>query len=126
MKTKKVILGLLVIAAMCFLTACSGKKDATFSGSKTGDSDRFDISFDILNTTYTHDFEMEQGEKIHVHIEKKAGTIRVTVLDNQEILLYDGNGEVASDFNVEIPENGTYTVSVSGQKAEGRVTFTRE
>lgn len=126
MKRIKFSLVLCIIAAVCMLGACTSSKSATFNGSKTGDENHFDISFDILNTTYTHDFEMKQGENILVHVEKESGEIKVVIQEGQEEPIYEGNGNVTSDFSVAIPKDGTYTVSVTGKEAKGQVIFNRE
>jgi len=70
---KRLLSSLLVILFLCVLCACTESKNSTFNGSKTGDSNHYDISFDILNTTYTHELSMKTGESILVHIEKKIG-----------------------------------------------------
>lgn len=123
---KKCIVALCAILLVFMLASCGSIDSATFSGSKTGDENHYDISFGILNTTYTHDLVMAQGERIRVHVEKESGTITVKIQKGQETPVYEGNGEVATDFSVTIPEDGTYTVSVTGKKAKGHVTFQRQ
>lgn len=123
---KKHITALCAILLVFMLGSCGSIDSATFSGSKTGDENHYDISFGILNTTYTHDLVMTQGERIRVHVEKESGTITVKIQKGQETPVYEGNGEVATDFSVTIPEDGTYTVSVTGKKAKGHVTFQRQ
>lgn len=123
---KKFIFTLFSIVMFFLVSACAGLNDSTFSGSKTGDDNHYDITFDILNTTFSHELNMEQGERIHVQIEKKSGDIKVMIQKNQENPIYEGNGDVATDFYVSIEEAGTYTVSVTGKKAKGRVIFSRE
>lgn len=124
MKRMYLIIAMCVMCA-CMLSACN-LKQASFNGSKTGDENHFDISFDVLNTTYTHTFELEHGEKLLVHVEKKSGDIKLMIQDEQQNIVYEGNGDVTTDFSVGIPQDGTYTVSVTGKKAKGHVTFTRE
>lgn len=123
---KKCIAALCAILLVFMLASCGSIDDASFSGSKTGDENHYDISFDILNTTFTHDLIMTQGESIRVHIAKKSGNITVKIQKGQDIPVYEGNGDVATDFSVTIPEGGTYTVSVTGKKAKGHVTFQRQ
>ena len=40
--------------------------------------------------------------------------------------IYEGNGDVTTDFSVNILEDGVYTVAVTGNNAKGRITFYRE
>lgn len=123
---KRLLSSLLVILFLCVLCACTESKNSTFNGSKTGDSNHYDISFDILNTTYTHELSMKTGESILVHIEKKSGDIKVEIFDSQNVSIYEGNGEVLSDFSVGIAEDGIYTVSVTGKEAKGHASFERK
>lgn len=132
---KKYALILCALLATLMLCACNNSKkpvnvcgnaiSGNFSGSKTGDADHFEIDFDVLNTTYTHDFDMTQGESILVHVEKESGNVKITVQNGTDAPIYEGNGTAATDFSVKIPADGKYTVSVSGEKAKGKVTFTR-
>lgn len=124
MKKIRYVIFLCIIISM--LSGCGNKKSAAFNGSRTGDDDHYDISFTILNTTCSHDLEMKQGEKLLVHVEKEAGEIKILIQEGEESPIYEGNGNVAKDFSVGIPKDGTYTVSVNGKEAKGHVTFTRE
>lgn len=108
------------------LSACTGSQNILFNGSKTRDVDHYDISFDILNTTYTHGLTMKQGENILVHIENQSGDIKVMIQKDQDAPIYEGNGDIATDFSVHILEDGVYTVGVTGNNAKGHVTFSRE
>lgn len=123
---KKVHYIIVLCIFTCLLSGCATSKSATFNGSKTGDENHYDISFDILNTTYSHTFEMKQGESLLVHVEKDAGDIEILIQEGQNSPIYEGNGNVTTDFSVDIPQDGTYTVSVSGKEAKGHVTFNRE
>ncbi|MDO4965212.1 MAG: hypothetical protein Q4E51_00755 [Lachnospiraceae bacterium] len=111
---------------ICLLSGCAAPKSVTFNGSMTCDENHYDITFDILNTTYSHVFEMKQGEKLLVHVEKDAGDIKILIQEGQNLSIYEGNGNVATDFSVDIPQDGTYTVSVSGKEAKGHIIFNRE
>ena len=123
---KKRIITLCTIFMIVILSACTSSQNKLFNGSKTGDEDHYDISFDILNTTYTHGLTMKQGESILVHIEKQSGDIKVMIQKEQDVPIYEGNGDVATDFSVNILEDGVYTVGVTGNNAKGHVTFSRK
>lgn len=123
---KKYFLALCTFLLIIMFVACDVSEDAIFSGSKTGNENHFEISFDFLNTTFTHELKMKQGEIILVHIEKESGDIKVMIQKDEETPIYEGNGEVATDFSVDILEDGTYTVSVTGKKAKGLVKFSRK
>ncbi|WP_050008113.1 hypothetical protein [Butyrivibrio sp. WCE2006] len=114
----------LVISNILVLGACG--KQATFNGSKTGDANHFDIDFETLNTSYSYDLEMKAGESIDVSVEKQAGDISITIQKGDEKPIYRGNNMESTDFKVGINEEGTYTLTVSGDNAKGHVVMTKE
>ncbi len=123
MRGKKFILGIAAAVVLIMLCAC-GKKVA-FDGSRTGDADHFDVVFDTLNTTCTHDMEMASGESIDVSVECISGTISIEIQKGSEAPVYRGNDMQTSSFQVSVEAAGTYTMHVVGEKAKGHVTFTR-
>ena len=126
MKIKKKFLW---IVSMVFITSamlCACGKPVTFDGSKTGDANHFDIEFEILNSSYSHNLEMKAGESIDVSVEKKAGNISVTIQKGDSDPVYRGSEMGTTNFQVGISEAGTYTLTVSGEKAKGHVVITRK
>lgn len=118
---------LVVIAVMALLLcACVANHNASFNGSKTGDEDHFEIDFEMLNATYTHELVMKEGESIEVSIEKESGEISVLIQQDSHDPVYKGDDVQDGDFNVVISEAGAYTLSVTGEKAKGHVVFTRQ
>ena len=112
-----------VLTAGTLLCAC--EKAGTFDGSKTGDADHFSLDFENLNTTYSHDIEMKVGESIDVSVECLKGKISITIQNGDKEPAYRGNDLGTTDFRVGINEEGTYTLTVSGEKAKGRVNLVR-
>ena len=53
------------------------------------------------------------------------GSLSIKIQKDDEEPIYENNGiSVSNEFDVEINESGTYTVSVTGEKAKGSVSFT--
>lgn len=125
MKIKKKFLLMATVALLASMLLCACGKPATFDGSKSGDADHFDIEFKALNTSFSHDLEMKAGESIGVSVEKTAGNIAVTIQMGDEDPVYQGNHMETSDFQVGISKDGTYTLTVTGEKAKGHVVMTR-
>ena len=71
----------IIIAAMMTLAVllCSCGQAQTFSGSKTGDEEHFDIDFEALNTSFSHELVMEEGRYFDVSIKTQAGNIALTI-----------------------------------------------
>jgi hypothetical protein len=105
------------------LVGCSN--NATFSGSKTGDADHFDIEFEVLNSSFTHDLELEEGESLEVTATKESGKISLRIQCGESEPVYQGDNMESANFKVNINESGTYTINVSGQKAKGHVIVER-
>ena len=112
-------------ALLVVVFLCSCDSDATFDGSKTGNENHFDIEFNMLNTSYTHELEMKEGESIDVHIEVQSGNISLSIQKENETPIYRGNKLESADFKVGVESSGKYTLTVTGQKAKGHVVLTR-
>lgn len=115
----------IIVVMTVTICACGVNDDVKFNGSKTGNENQFDMAFDVLNTTYTHKMIMEEGESIAVSIEKEAGEITVLIQQDSHEPIYRGDDVQSGAFTVAINEAGTYTLSVTGKKARGRVSFSR-
>ena len=121
---KRVIYGLGVILLMAaMLVGCSS--GAIFSGSKTGDENHFDIEFEVLNSSFTHDLELKEGESLEVTATKESGKISLRIQCGESDPVYQGDNLESTNFKVNINESGTYTITVSGQKAKGHVVVER-
>ena len=112
-----------MLAVSVFLCACT--KGATFSGSKTGDEDHFDIDFEMLNTSYSHELEMKEGEAFDVTVEAESGNISLTIQKEDDEPVYRGSNLESTAFQVGIEKEGTYTLTVEGKKARGHVNISR-
>lgn len=56
----------------------------------------------------------------------KAGNIDISLQKGKEEPIYKSADIPASVFQVEVKDNGTYTVLVTGKKAKGSVSVTKE
>ena len=124
-KTRGYTVMAIIVVMTVTICACGVNDDVKFNGSKTRNENQFDMAFDVLNTTYTHKMIMEEGESIAVSIEKEAGEITVLIQQDSQEPIYRGDDVQSGAFTVAINEAGTYTLSVTGKKARGRVSFSR-
>lgn len=103
------------------LTACG----ADFDGSRTGNNHEFVMDYRIFNKTDTQDLIVEKGDTIHTEIIVEGGSLSFKIQKDGEVPVYEGKDVSFSDeFDIDIGESGTYTVSVTGEKASGSVSFT--
>ncbi|MBR6147487.1 MAG: hypothetical protein IKQ44_03905 [Lachnospiraceae bacterium] len=112
-----------VLAVSVFLCACT--EGASFSGSKVGDEDHFDIAFEMLNTSYSHELDMKEGEALDVTVQAESGNISLIIRRGDDEPIYRGNILEFTAFQVGIEQEGTYTLTVEGKKARGHVTISR-
>ncbi len=83
------------------------------------------MEYHVLNKTDTQDLIAESGDTIRGKIIVNKGNLSVKIQKDDGDSIYENNGiSVSSEFDVEVNEGGTYTVSVTGEKAKGSVSFT--
>lgn len=113
-----------IIAMLAFsLISCS----PSFDGSRTGNDSEFIMDYKVLNTTDAQDLTAEAGDIIHAKIVIEGGQLSFKIQKDDNVPVYENVDVSSSDeFDVEIEESGTYTVTVTGEKAKGSVSFTVE
>lgn len=115
----------LVILCSCILALSLTACGADFDGSRTGNSDEFVMDYKILNKTDAQGLMAEKGDTIHAEIIVEGGSLSLKIQKDDEVPVYESEDVSFSDeFDVEINEGGTYTVSVTGKKAKGSINFT--
>lgn len=103
------------------LTACV----SDFDGSRIGNDSEFVMDYKIFNTTDSQDLMVAEGDIIHADIVVEGGHLSFKIQKDNEEPVYESESIFFShEFDVEIEESGTYTVTVTGEKAKGSVSFT--
>ena len=115
---------LFVICVLLFVMA--GCQRVEFDGSRVSDDTQFLLEYNVLNSTQTHEMALEQGERLHVQIEKESGRLDITVSDLDGKEIYKGNDADTSEFYLEIQQTGEYSFAVTGAEAKGSVSFVVE
>lgn len=102
------------------LTGCS----PTFNGSRTGNDSQFIMEYTAFNTTDSQDLYVEAGDKISANVVVNDGKLSIKVQKGKEEPVYEKeNISVSDDFDIDIEESGTYTITVTGKKTKGSVKF---
>ena len=105
------------------LSACS----LDFDGSRTGNDTQLIMEYTAFNTTDSQDLVVEAGDIIHAEIVVEAGHLSYKIQKDDDEPIAESEGiffSVEYDFDVE--ESGTYTVTVTGENAKGSVKFVVE
>ena len=120
---KKIMTIFSVIFLITSLTACS----PDFNGSRTGNDNQLIMEYTAFNTTDSQDLVAEAGDTIHTEIVIEDGQLSYKIQKNDDELIAESEGIFFSvDFDVEVEESGTYTVTVAGEKTKGSVKFVVE
>ena len=120
---KKIITIFSVIVLITSLTACS----PDFNGSRTGNDKQRIMEYTAFNTTDSQDLVVEAGDTIHVEIVIEDGHLSYKIQKNDDEPIAESESIFFSEeFDVEVKESGTYTVTVTGEKAKGSVKFVVE
>ncbi len=112
-----------VLIVSTLLCACA--QGAAFNGNMTRDKDHFDMTFEILNTSYSHELEMKEGEALEVTVDVESGDLSLLIQKDDDKPIYQGNRIESAKFQVGIEAEGTYTLTVIGKMARGHVIVNR-
>ena len=112
-----------MVVMSLFLNACG----YYFEGSRLGNDSGLVMEYKMLNKTDSQDLTVEAGDIIHAEIEVEGGQLTLKIQKGDELPVYESAGVKSSDiFDIEIKESGIYTVTVTGKRAKGSVSFTVE
>lgn len=90
-----------------------------FSGSRVKNPDSYLLDIDSMNGTDLHTLELQEGDVLKIHFETVRGSMYMEIKAPNGTTVYSGNGKELTDFTVNIPESGVYTVVVEAERAKG-------
>ena len=100
------------------LTACG--RDC-FVGSRTAEAGSYRLDIDRMTGTDRFTMELSAGDTLAIQFETTKGSIYMEIKEPDKSSLYAGNGKGVSEFTVNIPESGTYSIYVKAHHAKGTV-----
>lgn len=107
---------LLMIAGAVVLTVCN---QPGFTGSRVANPDSYTLDIVRMHGTDRHTLELNAGDVLQIHFETEKGSLHLEITAPDGTVLYAGNGKEASDFTINIPKDGTYSVTVKAKHAKG-------
>ena len=113
---------LAALALTLFLSGCSAP---TFNGSRTGNDIQLLMEYTVLNTTDGQTLSLEAGDTLDVAVVSTSGTVSVNIQKDGEPPLYAQEDVPTGQFSLEIPEDGEYSITVTGERARGSVSFVK-
>ena len=121
MKRKALTLPLLllsIVGAVVLLTACG---QTCFVGSRVAEAGSYRLDIDRMTGTDCFTMDLRAGDALAVQFETVKGSIYTEIKDPDENAVYAGNGKGATEFTVNISEDGTYSIYVEAHRAKGTV-----
>ncbi len=112
------LFNLCILGLAVSLTACG--RDC-FVGIRTAEAGSYRLDIDRMTGTDRFTMELSAGDTLAVQFETVKGSIYMEIKEPDESSLYAGNGKGVSEFTVNIPESGTYSIYVEARHAKGTV-----
>ncbi len=126
MRKRTALLSALIIFVVAVILILTQQPDDRFDGERISDQDSFALRFDWMNMTDSETLELWEGDTLHVFWQIKSGHVDIVIRQKNEEPIYQANDRAAgdkADFCVEIPQTGSYMISVSARKAKGQISF---
>ncbi|MGN1248543.1 MAG: PPC domain-containing protein [Candidatus Spyradocola sp.] len=90
-----------------------------FTGSRVKNPDAYLLDIEAMNGTDLHTLELSAGDVLRVTFETERGSLHLEIKAPDGTSVYSGNGEAATDFQLNIRESGVYTIAVEARRAKG-------
>ena len=109
---------LLIAGAAVFLFSYNQEG---FTGSRVKNPGAYLLDIQRMNGTDLHALELRKSDILHIQFETEKGSLYMEIKAPDGTSVYQGNGKEATDFTVNIPESGVYTVIVEARRAKGTI-----
>ena len=116
-----ILLLLAAAAAVLFLSNQEG-----FTGSRVKKPDAYLLDIQRMNGTDLHTLELQEGDTLHIRFQTEQGALYLEIKAPDGASVYRGNGQDVTDFTVNVPEDGVYTILVEARRARGRIQIRAE
>ena len=113
----------MVLGTGLVLMACGAKNPAD---SRTAGSDSYGLNVESMTGTDSCLMELQDDEVLAVHFETVRGSMCMEIQAPDGSSLYQGNGKGVTEFTVNIPESGTYSIFVEAHHAKGIIQIQRK
>lgn len=83
----------------------------------------FSLDMERLNCTIAEPFSLKKADTIDVNVVHISGELSISIGQENQKPIYEGRNPELSSFRVTIPEDGNYSLSVSGKQAKGSISL---
>lgn len=123
MKRSKIIIPILLVLALVVFLVLYAPED--FTGERVKTPDSYALNIERMNGTDSHTLSLHGGDVLQVAFQTEKGLLTMEITAPDGTQLYAGNGSEATDFTLNIPQSGDYTVTVEARRAEGVIDIRR-
>jgi hypothetical protein len=115
--------GICLLLMLLLLTGCG--QQSAFDGSRMTNETGFMMDYAALNREEIAALELEKGDTLRVELSHTGGKVDVKIGREGEEPIYQGTAQENAAFDLVIPEEGSYQISVTGHRARGKASFMR-
>lgn len=91
--------------------------------SRRVEEDLFSLGIESLNCALSEPFSLKKGDVIEVSAVHISGELSIVIAQDSREPIYQGRNPELGSFQVKVPEDGIYQITVSGKHAKGSVSF---
>ena len=92
-----------------------------FAGDRTAAPDSYMLDIQYMTGADLHTLELREGAALAIRFQTAKGSLHMEIRAPDGDVLYSGNGKGATDFTVNIPKDGAYSVRVEARRAKGKI-----
>ena len=107
-----------LVGTAVFLFCCNQEG---FAGNRVKNPDAYLLDIRWMNGTDLHTLELQKGDALQIQFDTERGALYMEIKAPDGTSVYRGNGKETTDFTVNIPESGVYTVVVEARRAKGTI-----
>ena len=121
MKNGKIV----VVGVLLLLTGLAAvlivSNQPVFTGERIKNPDSYTLDIQRMNGSDRHTMNLTAGDVLKVTFETEKGSLHMEITAPDGTILYAGNGEETTEFEISILETGAYTINVEARHAEGTI-----
>ena len=119
--SKRILAGILLLFLAGTTAFLLRYNQEGFTGSRVKNPDAYLLDIERMNGTDQHTLGLHKGDVLQIRFETEKGALRMEIIAPDGTAIYCGNGKETTDFSVNIPESGAYTVLVEARHAKGAI-----
>lgn len=125
---KKYIIIFTTLFLLLLNVSCDNMNQGNTYINDTFDGNTWTFEVDPCNTTQTKEFVCKKGDNLDVTFDIKSGSWKIEVYKSGEDAIYkeSNSGEIKKSSTVECTSDGTYCISITGDKLRGKFVISRK